>query len=310
MHQIKQTPEEFYVREITNVKPAESGKYAYFWLKKRNYTTLRAVQQIADALNVPVKRIGFAGTKDKFAVTEQLVSVEAGRERAENLKFKDIELKFYGYGSEPISLGDLNGNYFEIVVADFKEMNEKPKILNLYGVQRFSKNNDLVGKAIVKKDFKKAVELILENDGDNEGVVKESLETNPTDYVGALRKIPQKILKIYVHAYQSRLWNLACGELLGKSKENQKIPLIGFGTEIEDKKIKKIIEKIMEKEQINFRDFIIKQMPELSSEGGERDMFAEVKGFKVLDKKENWVKVAFTLPKGSYATVAIDEIFK
>jgi tRNA pseudouridine13 synthase len=112
-----------------------------------------------------------------------------------------------------------------------------------------------------------------------------------------------------VHAYQSRLWNEVVKDCLDIGFEG-KVPIIGFGIDIKDEKLKKIINEKLEKEQITFRDFIIKQIPELSSEGSEREMFVEVKDFKVLEKGDGRVKVSFFLPKGSYATVAIDEIFK
>ncbi|MFC1800537.1 tRNA pseudouridine(13) synthase TruD [Nanoarchaeota archaeon] len=303
MYKIKQAPEEFYVREITNVKAGDKGRYSYFWLKKTNYTTVRAIGHIAQALHVPAKKIGFAGNKDKFAVTEQLISIESGRDRVERLEFKDIELVFFGYGNKPISLGDLEGNYFEIVVRGFEKMEEKKRIVNYFGPQRFSKNNAEVGKAIVMKDFKHAVELILENDGDSEELMRAHLAEFSNDYVGALRKIPPKISRIYVHAYQSKLWNeIAVGKVCD---DNVKVPIIGFGTEVDDD-----VEKMLKKEDITTRDFIIKQFPTLSSEGTERDLFIEIKDFKVIEKGDDWAKVAFSLPKGSYATVVIGEIFK
>ena len=76
MYKIKQIPEDFVVREISGIRPSEHGKYTYFLLKKRNYTTQRAVKAIADALHIPEKRFGFAGNKDKNAITEQLCSVD------------------------------------------------------------------------------------------------------------------------------------------------------------------------------------------------------------------------------------------
>ena len=45
-------------------------------------------------------------------------------------------------------------------------------------------NNFEIGLALLKKDYKKAIEL---NDDES---VKEYIFKHPTDYVGALRKIP------------------------------------------------------------------------------------------------------------------------
>ena len=72
----------------------------------------------------------------------------------------------------------------------------------------------------------------------------------------------------------------------------------------------------MEKEEIDYRDFIIKQMPELTSEGNSRKVFAEVKKLKIgklekdeLNKGKNKVKIKFFLDKGCYATMLIKNMF-
>ena len=41
MHKLKQIPEDFIVREISDYEVDESGSYAYFVLKKKNYNTLK-----------------------------------------------------------------------------------------------------------------------------------------------------------------------------------------------------------------------------------------------------------------------------
>ncbi len=75
--------------------------------------------------------------------------------------------------------------------------------------------------------------------------------------------------------------------------------------------------EILKVEGISRKDFIIKPLPELSSEGSERDVMMKVKGFKTLEysddelnegKKKQVVK--FYLDKGCYATVVIDSLKK
>jgi tRNA pseudouridine13 synthase len=276
-------------------------------LKKRNYTTLRAIQHIAEALRVSPKIFGFAGTKDKAAVTEQLVSAKGvGKDRLENIKLKDIEVKYMGKGNSPLSLGELEGNEFEIIARDIEKVPKlNPKFKNFFGVQRFSFNNPAVGKMIVKKDFKKAVERILENRGDNEKMILKYLKDNKNDYIGALRKLPKKILKMYVHAYQSFLWN----KVADKFDDVDSIPIIGFGSDIEEERTKKEYEKLMKEDCVTERDFIIRQLPNISAEGDDRDLFAEAKELEmeIIDKKT--IKLKFKLKKGSYATEFIDQLF-
>lgn len=301
MYKIKQKPEDFFVKEIIELKSKENGRYTYFILKKKNYTTLRALQHIGNILKIPIKNFGFAGTKDKKAVTEQSVSAKnISKERIEEIKLKDIEINFIGKGDKPISLGDLEGNYFEIIARDCsKEPKKLESFKNFFGEQRFSKNNAEIGKAIIKKEFEKAAKLISENKGDQEDALKKHLEKRKNDFVGALRKIPLKILKIYVHAYQSLLWNR-----MAENTEKKEIPIIGFATKLDQE-----CKKILLKEGINQRDFIIREIPELTSEGDKRKVFVNVKKLEIKKIEEKDYMLKFMLPKGSYATEFIRQSF-
>lgn len=338
MHQIKQLPEDFVVKETSNVEVKTEGKYLYFELKKKNWNTLDAVKEISKRLKIPIKNIGFAGSKDKKAITEQVISIKnAGKERVKNLQIKDVSLGFLGYGDEPICLGDLEGNYFEIVIRNLDSFKIKipSKIVNYFDKQRFGRNNIEVGKNLIKKNFKKACEIL-------------ELEVVRNDYIGALKTIPKRLLRMYVNAYQSYIWNETVKEIIkNKIKINEvplvgterrkfrskftslvppkehkffpknSCPLIGFGTELDEfPEIKDIVKNILEKEKINLNDFIIKQIPELSLEGDLRKVFVEVKDFKVLEEREDElnkekkkIKISFILPKGSYATMVVKEIF-
>ena len=174
MHQIKASSEDFVVKEISKANAYSNGQYAYFLLKKTNYSTVRALEVLSEKLKIPLKNFSFAGNKDKNAVTEQKISIFRGSKNFDNINLNNIELRYLGNGKEPISLGDLEGNEFTITIRDLNSSGIKKiksiekkiiKIPNLFGPQRFSKNNHLVGKAIIKKDFRKAIELVLENKG-------------------------------------------------------------------------------------------------------------------------------------------------
>jgi len=318
MYIIKQIPEDFLVWEIPKIKKEEEGDYAYFWLRKRDYNTIDAVRVISEKLKLPLRNFGFAGTKDKVAVTEQVISIrgitpERAKAICEKLSFKSIDLSYISQGKKPISLGDLRGNKFKITVRNLPEQLEIKnlnKIPNLFGPQRFSENNIEIGKAIVKKNFKKAFDLI------NQNYVKEYLEEHPGDFIGAIRQTPLKLRKMYVNAYQSFLWNKTAEAYLKTDySEKKTIPLIGFATEFNDNAVDEIAKDIMEEEEITQRDFIIPQMPELSSEGGERELFMNLENFDVqysideLNKEKYKAIVSFALPKGSYATVVIEQLF-
>jgi len=341
MYKIKQIPEDFIVKEITNIKLKDNRNYTYFILKKKNYTTERAVSTIAHYLKTDRKNIGYAGSKDKNALTEQLNTIK-GQIKKQDIKLKDIELIYKGKGDERISLGDLKGNEFIITVRNLNKKEIKLssiQIPNYFDEQRFSKNNYIIGKSILKKDFKKAVNLILEDYSENnvgfERYVKEHISRLPNDFVGAIKKVPKKIRMMYVHAFQSLIFNKTIAELIisetedykkvnysqgifvfpNKDLNNIKIPIIGFGTEFKDKKIKEISSALLKKEGITLREFIVRGMPELASEGDERNMFVKAEKLNIkteddeLNKDKKKCIISFTLPKGSYATIVIKKIF-
>ena len=235
MYIIKQIPEDFVVKEVSNIEVKEVGGYSYYRLKKKDYTTVKAVELVGNKLRVPVKNIGFAGSKDRRAVTEQMISIKNCN--IKELVLDGIKIEFVGRGDVPISLGELEGNEFEIVIREVEEKPEKlDKFVNYFGDQRFSKNNVEIGKLIVKKKFKDAAKLLVENETNEK--YSEYLAKNPNDSIGMLRKIPKKILIMYVHAFQSYVWNESVKKLGGSV---DKIPIVGFGTEFEMVKLKGLL---------------------------------------------------------------------
>ncbi|MEK6950539.1 MAG: tRNA pseudouridine(13) synthase TruD [Nanoarchaeota archaeon] len=347
MYLLKTIPEDFIVTEISALKLKPAGKYLYFKLSKKNWNTLEAVKAIANNLNITEKQIGFAGSKDKQAITLQFCSVSGvSKERLLKVKIDGLKIEVVGYGDIPISLGDLQGNSFEIVVRNLEPRNferkTKPKIIsslpsvkyipNYFDEQRFGKNNAAIGKQLLRKDFAEAITLL------NLSQCNEYLASRPHDFIGALKLLPLRQLRLYLNAYQSWLWNETLAQYLQKagtaigeipysqgkfvfSRENfpgLEIPIIGFGTDLMDLEpgLREIIHKIMEKEDISFSDFIIKQIPTLTLEGERRKALVEVQDLKIDPQEEDErhpgkrkVKLSFTLPKGSYATIVVKGMF-
>ncbi|PIN80348.1 hypothetical protein COV16_00995 [Candidatus Woesearchaeota archaeon CG10_big_fil_rev_8_21_14_0_10_34_8] len=307
---LKSQPSDFIVEEISNLNFNDSGKYCYYKLKKTNLDTLSAVQRIANEFKINKKYINIAGTKDKVAVTTQFISISKGPENG--FKNEQINLEFLGHGNERLNLGMLKGNKFTIIVRDIakKEMEcfERNKddavFVNYYDGQRFGvkKNNHIVGRLIVKRDFEKAVKELLKSEHYPNNLIKKHIEKHKTDFIGALRSVPKRVLLMYVHAYQSYLWNKTAEKM---NKEQQDVSLIGF--DIEDRN--DVIDEIMKEEEITERDFLIKEMPELCAAGGKRKLLMDVKDFKYEKLDDSAIKLEFSLGKGSYATMVVKILF-
>ncbi len=317
---LKHKPEDFKVEEIPDREFLDKGNYLILRLTKKNYNTEDAVQAISRKLGISRKNIGYAGTKDRNAITTQIISIYKGsKERILGLELKDISLEYIGYSNAPVSLGDLKGNKFIITIRNMdkeKKIQEKKKIPNYYDEQRFSGNNARIGKHLIKKEFEEAAEL-LKKDHKYGETIRERLRENPNDYINAIKTIPRKIIQIYLHAYQSLIWNKTVEKYLEKEREQEKIPIVGFATEIESEEIKKIVEEIMMEENITYRDFILREFREISLEGNNRQLYQEIEGLEIgrLEEDEehpgkNKVTVKFILGKGSYATITVKELLK
>ena len=67
--------EDFYVEEIPEVIPDGEGPNIYIWIEKLGRTTLDVLLDIARDLHIDRKRMGFAGMKDKKAITRQWICI-------------------------------------------------------------------------------------------------------------------------------------------------------------------------------------------------------------------------------------------
>jgi len=215
---IKTIPADFIVHEITNREEREEGKYLIAELTKENWDTHGVIREIAHRLRVSRNRIGFAGTKDKFAVTRQKISIWNTEENElVRVNIADVSLNIMGRSNKAVSLGDLYGNEFEIVIRDIEGREEEVKekidaitneivnnggIPNFFGVQRFGITRPIthvVGRHLIKGDIKGAVMSYISDifPGESEaakearmlcksGNLKESLKIMPLRYERAM----------------------------------------------------------------------------------------------------------------------------
>ena len=304
MYSIKDKPKDFIVDEIINLN-LDGGGYIYFKLKKENFTTIKALELIAMRLNLKLKNFGFAGNKDKKAITTQTCSVfGANEDKLKDLKLSNIKIEVLGRGKSPISLGDLEGNSFKIFVKAEK-IKKIDFFVNYYGEQRFGVNcdNHIIGKYLLKRRFKQACD---------------SLNISETNPINSLREFGTRKLKFFLHSYQSYLWNSLIYEKL-KEKNGFEVPYCLGKYKFLDKKIKNFkvnlpnfdtedYNHILKKENLVKEAFLIRELPELVSETSFRDIITEVKDLKVKKGKEGYF-LSFFLNKGSYATVFLKKLF-
>lgn len=176
---LRSIPEDFRVEELAEHN-LSSGPYLICRMQKTNWDQHRAIKAIASGLSISHQRLNFAGTKDKRAVTTQFISFyKISEEEINSIRIPGIILEPVGYTQHPISLGDLEGNRFNIKIREIKSDNIsdnlvkvteriKEGIPNYVGYQRFGVRRPvthLIGMEILKGNYEEAVRIIVGKPG-------------------------------------------------------------------------------------------------------------------------------------------------
>ena len=165
--QIRTNNEDFQVTELSAFDPDGEGEHFYFNIEKNGENTDWVAQQLASYFAVTSKEIGYAGKKDRHAITQQWFSVclpgvkNISIEAFNTESIKVLEVKKH---SRKLRTGALKGNKFSLVlrnVSDDKYFAQRLALIeqgvpNYFGEQRFGINgaNLQRGIALLKDEFK------------------------------------------------------------------------------------------------------------------------------------------------------------
>jgi tRNA pseudouridine13 synthase len=153
---IKSQPEDFEVEEVPAYPPSGTGDYLYLWIEKRDMGAEFFNRQLAHRLGIGVSEVGTAGLKDRRAVTRQMVSVPAHvAERLPQLEGDGIRLLQAHRHGNKLKPGHLHGNRFRILVRDVTsgagerlapvlDRLRREGLPNFYGTQRFGHGGETV----------------------------------------------------------------------------------------------------------------------------------------------------------------------
>jgi tRNA pseudouridine13 synthase len=153
---IKSEPEDFEVEEIPAYQPCGQGDHLYLWLEKRGMGAEFFVRQLARRLDISTAEIGTAGLKDRHAVTRQMVSVPLRAEtQLAQLEGDGIRLLSVSRHGNKLKAGHLHGNRFRILLrGTAPDAAERlPPLMdklraegwpNYYGPQRFGRDGETV----------------------------------------------------------------------------------------------------------------------------------------------------------------------
>lgn len=164
---IKSCPEDFVVEEIPAYAPSGRGEHVFVRFTKRGLTTIDAVERLASALGCDPREAGFAGMKDKRAVTTQTASFHTPRgmdplgvaDKARSVDIDGIAVLDAAPHEHKIKPGHLHGNRFAIALRELDESRlpevtaafdriAREGVPNAFGRQRYGTRGDNVERAL------------------------------------------------------------------------------------------------------------------------------------------------------------------
>jgi len=158
---LRATPEDFRVDEVPAYLPSGAGPHLYVRIEKRGRTTRDALRAIARVLGVPERDAGYAGMKDRDAVTTQWLSFPAAKDPdPRTLEAQGLAVLEVSRHANKLRPGHVRANRFAVGVrggelaaarACAAALAERG-LPNFFGPQRFGTDggNAAVGRALLK----------------------------------------------------------------------------------------------------------------------------------------------------------------
>ena len=160
---------DFIVTELPLQPPCGEGEHIWLDVEKNGANTAFVAQQLADAAGVPERDVGYAGLKDRHAITRQWFSIHLPKGDTPDLtRLQHPEFKVLGQSRhlKKLRAGDLQGNRFRIVLRDVTgdrdaiERNLRAVasqgVPNYFGAQRFGHDGGNVeqGRAMLAREVR------------------------------------------------------------------------------------------------------------------------------------------------------------
>jgi len=320
---VRTTPEDFLVTEIPAYLPEGTGSHRYLLVEKRGYNTRELVQALMRG-GVEERSIGVAGLKDKAAVTVQWLSVPKRYPEAvaELAALPGVRILDESFHRNKLGIGHLQGNRFEITVRGVTEDAEwlagaalaalaERGSPNWFGPQRFGRfgGNAYDGLRVLRKEdvpgghrlqrfFLSALQSTLFN-----------ANLSRRTELGLYRQV---IAGDYARKHDTGGTFLVEDAAVETPRAERleisaTLPLFG-------RKVKQSIGRAGELEQAVLDSYGLRWAQFASRHGDRRSTRVlltdtEVSAAEGEDGRPA-LRLAFTLPKGSYATAVLREVMK
>jgi tRNA pseudouridine13 synthase len=319
---LRQVPEDFLVEELPAYLPSGTGEHLFLWVEKVGMDTPQAARVLARALGLPPSAVAWAGLKDRAARTRQWLSLPGEAEgRLAGLELLPaLRILSWARHTNRLRTGHLRGNRFQIRIRAPRDPEAAEPVLsvlsarglpNAFGEQRFGRGDTARrGRALL---------------------LGERLPRRPDRFER----------KLYISALQAELFNwmlsarleqgwfgrARSGDLLRKADsgglflcrepavdqvrvERQEVsptgPIYGWKMPRPEEAVDGEEQALLTEEGLTLESF--RALGALAE--GTRRPYAVPVGELVSQRDGPDLLLAFVLPKGSFATVLLDEVMK
>ncbi|MEI2428882.1 tRNA pseudouridine(13) synthase TruD [Lysobacter yananisis] len=158
---IRSAPEDFRVEELPSFAASGSGEHLLLTVEKRGMNTAFAAKRLAQWAGVGEVAIGYAGLKDRHAVTVQRFSVHLPKRVAPalaELESDELRVLEHHWHAKKLPRGALAGNRFVLALRDVDGERDAVErrlraivadgVPNYFGEQRFGRDGDNVANAL------------------------------------------------------------------------------------------------------------------------------------------------------------------
>jgi tRNA pseudouridine13 synthase len=304
-----------FLKELTSQK-SDSNIFPVYEIEKKGIDSNHAVIALKRKLGLDLKIVGI---KDAKATSSQYASANNSKRTIKDFKIDKISLKFVGFSKKPIEKSMLVGNKFNIKIVNPRDnsdnnlsgfLSEINNVGNFYGLQRFGSERlvtHLAGKAILKRNFSEAVNILLTHTTkfdstfsieireklkdlkNNKNIVKiipkgMDIEKKMAEEiikgkesVSVLRSIPISIRRLFVQAFQAFMFNKTLSRAIGDDLPITNCEKDDICFEVIDKIVFGKIRKFENTDPKNKHDTIpIIRLPGYSFQPGKKNRFDKI----------------------------------
>lgn len=157
----RSVPEDFVVEELPGFEPSGEGEHLLLEIEKRGMNTAFVAKLLARWADIAEMGVGYAGLKDRHAVTRQRFSVHLPKRIAPDLAAlasDDLRVLSATWHSRKLPRGALAGNRFDLLLRDVRgdtdaiasrlQAIRAGGVPNYFGEQRFGHGHDNIEQAL------------------------------------------------------------------------------------------------------------------------------------------------------------------